>query len=327
MAVENLGTMRTLIAKHNGRFDLVGSTASEPYPDGGLDYFIEQAQDWLDENFPYKKQDAWLFKEITSGNVLITFQQARFIRECWVASTAEGRKKLDYIDFREWLKKYTSLPLSTQDTGAPLFWTHNLQELSPEHPSIAITGITLTGTDPVKVTLNAASEHRFVDGDDVTFHNVGGTTELNTNTYVVVSATTTTIDLTGTDSSDFTAWTSGGTVTKIEDDLDLDRFAFGDQTLSDSILIGPPADATYMVEILGAWHSNKLTDDAHTSFWTTKPRLLMRATNLMIEIDLHQNSQRTNDFETSLLRDLRQLYYDRISEESSGPASQFVMKG
>ena len=73
-----------------------------------------------------------------------------------------------------------------------------------------VSAITLTGTDPVAITTNIA--HGGSTGDKVTFSGVGGTTELNGNTYTMTKTAATTFTLDGTNSALFTAWTSGGNV-------------------------------------------------------------------------------------------------------------------
>jgi hypothetical protein len=72
-----------------------------------------------------------------------------------------------------------------------------------------IEGITLSGTDPVSVQITA---HGLTDGRQVIFDNVGGTTELEDNTYKITKTDANNFTLNGTSSSNFTAWTSGGDV-------------------------------------------------------------------------------------------------------------------
>jgi len=72
-----------------------------------------------------------------------------------------------------------------------------------------IEGITLTSTDPVSVKITA---HGLASGRQVIFDSVGGTTELEDNTYKITVTDVDNFTLIGTDSSDFTAWTSGGDV-------------------------------------------------------------------------------------------------------------------
>jgi len=74
---------------------------------------------------------------------------------------------------------------------------------------VSLVSITLSGTDPVQVV---AYDHLLETGDIARFEGVGGTTELNGNTYTITKITANTIELDDTDSSDFTAFTSGGKV-------------------------------------------------------------------------------------------------------------------
>jgi len=72
----------------------------------------------------------------------------------------------------------------------------------------SVTAITLSGTSPVEIT---APTNALQTGSIVTFNNVGGTTQLNGNTYTITVIDSTTFTLNGTDSSAYTAYTSGGT--------------------------------------------------------------------------------------------------------------------
>jgi len=69
-----------------------------------------------------------------------------------------------------------------------------------------------TQANPVVIT---ATAHPFVNGDSVRIEDVAGMTELNDNVYVVANAATNTFELTTTDGTAFTAYTSGGTVLKV----------------------------------------------------------------------------------------------------------------
>lgn len=85
-------------------------------------------------------------------------------------------------------------------------------------PTIAatdITAITLTGTDPVAIE---STTHGLTTGDTVLIAGVVGTTELNDNRYVVTVVDADNITLDSTDSSNFTAYTSDGTVQKVTSD-------------------------------------------------------------------------------------------------------------
>ncbi len=84
--------------------------------------------------------------------------------------------------------------------------------------SVNVDGVTLSGTDPVAVSTDGA--HSLSSGDTVRFTGLVGTTELNFNgnhstEYVVTVVDADDITLDGTDSSDFTAWVSDGSLASI----------------------------------------------------------------------------------------------------------------
>lgn len=69
-----------------------------------------------------------------------------------------------------------------------------------------------TQADPVVVT---AVAHGFSNGDKVRFQDVEGMTELNGSVYTVANKTDDTFELSGTDGTAFTAYTTGGEVEKV----------------------------------------------------------------------------------------------------------------
>lgn len=81
---------------------------------------------------------------------------------------------------------------------ASLFATHSVEN------------VTLGGTGvPVSCQITG---HGLVTGDEVHFKNVSGTEELNDNTYTITRTDNDNFTLDGTDSDDYSAYTSGGTV-------------------------------------------------------------------------------------------------------------------
>lgn len=109
---------------------------------------------------------------------------------------------------------------------------------------------------------------------------------------------------------------------------DYDFIYFGNHFPLRGIVIMPPADTTYTVEVLAAFYSLDLSADADVSFWSVNhPELLVRAARLMIETDLHRNRQGQDDFEQPLVRDCMKIYHDMIAEEMAGPPEQYVMGG
>jgi hypothetical protein len=76
--------------------------------------------------------------------------------------------------------------------------------------AVAISGITLSGTSVVVIATSTA--HGYSTGDIVVFRNIVGTVELNNNYYTVTYIGANSFSLQGTNSSLFTAYTSGGYV-------------------------------------------------------------------------------------------------------------------
>jgi hypothetical protein len=66
--------------------------------------------------------------------------------------------------------------------------------------------------DHVLVT---SASHKFINGETVQIAGVGGTTEINDTSFTVATATTDTFELAGIDSAAYTAYTSGGEITKV----------------------------------------------------------------------------------------------------------------
>jgi hypothetical protein len=99
------------------------------------------------------------------------------------------------------------------------FWTNGGRV---EEAGQTITGA--TQADPCVITIVG---HGYVNGDSVYIAGVGGMVELNGEEYIVANKTNDAFELTGVDSSGFTAFTSGGTASLItevatpyvEDDL------------------------------------------------------------------------------------------------------------
>jgi len=76
---------------------------------------------------------------------------------------------------------------------------------------VVITGI--TQANPGVVTTSAA--HGYTNGDEVIIEDVVGMVEVNTNRYIVANKTASTFELTGTNTTAFTAYASAGVAKKI----------------------------------------------------------------------------------------------------------------
>lgn len=103
------------------------------------------------------------------------------------------------------------------------------------------TSITLSSTSPVRITKAA---HGYATGDRIYFTGVLGTTELNGNSYNAVLISSSVFDLEGTDSSDFTAYTSAGTMRKVP----AFHFTYLFALPSDCLRLLPIQNVAYRVE-------------------------------------------------------------------------------
>ena len=325
-AAATLFDCRKMLVARSGRFDLVQGASEGNYSDFGANQLLNDAQEFLETLLPHDKRDAILYKELAVGQTIIQFSQARFIQEVWLNAAGKTRFKVEKIDMHRMRTDYTQPQASLENANTPSVWTPYATDPSPENPSHDIEGILLSGTSAVRIT---ATAHRLVTGDVAFFRNVAGTTELNTNTYTITKITDDTFDLDSTDSSDFTAWTSGGSATKMFTNVtDTDVLALGDTFAEKSILIMPPSDIAYTVEVLCAWRSPKLTNDTHRSFWTVnKPALLVRTAMMLLETDFHRNTQGRRDYELAVKEEITLLYHDLIAEEQAGDQSLWIMNG
>ena len=116
------------------------------------------------------------------------------------------------------------------------------------------------------------------------------------------------------------------TVEYDSDATDLDFI--GNNYATRSIILMPPADGTYTVEVLADWYSPSLINDLDTSFWTVEEdAILVRAARMQIEIDLHRNREGVADFAQPILDDLMQINNNLCAEAISGPSELYVIDG
>lgn len=95
------------------------------------------------------------------------------------------------------------------------------------------TATNITGITAASPSVVTSASHGLSNGDRVIISSVSGMTEVNNRQFVVANKTTNTFELSGVDTSSYTAYSSGGTVAKIievattytEDELQELRFA------------------------------------------------------------------------------------------------------
>jgi hypothetical protein len=115
----------------------------------------------------------------------------------------------------------------------------------------------ITQANPAVVTVTS---HGYSNGDDVWINNVGGMTELNGRRFRIANVTANTFELSGVDSTGYTAYTSGGTSADVYEIAS----PFTESMLYD-IQFTQSADVMYIVQ--ETLETRKLSRTGHTS-WT-----------------------------------------------------------
>lgn len=128
-------------------------------------------------------------------------------------------------------------------------------------PSVTITGVTQNTT-----ALVTAPAHGFANGDRVIIQNVSGMTELNNRHFIAAGVTTNTFQLTGINSTGYSAYTSSGTASEI---VELTT-TYGATEVAD-LTFAQSADTLYIA------HKDhplrKITRSSHTSWTLEQPSL------------------------------------------------------
>ena len=115
----------------------------------------------------------------------------------------------------------------------------------------------ITQANPAVVTV---ASHGYTNGTDVWMNSVSGMTQLNSRRFRIANVTTNTFELSGVDSTGYTAYTSGGTVASVYEIAS----PFTESMLYD-IQFTQSADVMYIVE--ETLQPRKLSRTGHTS-WT-----------------------------------------------------------
>ena len=81
-----------------------------------------------------------------------------------------------------------------------------------------------------------------------------------------------------------------------------------------AVMLFPPADAAYTVEVVGLFYSPELSADTDNSFWSTvHPEILLMAANRQLEID-YRNTAGVNDWEKAIQSEIFGLGKDLVEE-------------
>ena len=93
---------------------------------------------------------------------------------------------------------------------------------------------------------------------------------------------------------------------------------FGDNQESDGIVFYPPADAIYYFEVWGRFYHPALTNERLENWWTFNHYgTLLHSALRELETD-YRNTEGANDWEASVLKDLRGITFDDAEEQAEG---------
>ena len=140
----------------------------------------------------------------------------------WQA-TNSNRSTLRYSDIptRSFFKWGFDTATPGQKGGMPVSLMSSLANAAQSHPWVSIPHVLgtsktakITGITKANPAVVSATSHGFSNGDRVIIYEIfSGMTQPNRNTYTVANATRDTFELSGTDSTSWSTYTSGGYLT------------------------------------------------------------------------------------------------------------------
>lgn len=108
-----------------------------------------------------------------------------------------------------------------------------------------------------------------------------------------------------------------------DDQITLESFVDATVTVAsdehsyDAILIGPPADGSYIIEVEGLFFQTTLSSDAQENYWSVRyPQAVVWAALREIEID-YRNTEGAKDWENAIRGLLQLLDFDAIEQETA----------
>jgi len=131
-------TMRTLIelrrmlVQQSGHAELVADYENEDWADNGADHFIQAGQRFCDDQFQYHKSEAWFYAALAAGESLVTFTNARIIKQVWLNYTGGNRVLLERLTLDKMREEYTNPLLSDETQGTPAYWVPAVLGLAPQ---------------------------------------------------------------------------------------------------------------------------------------------------------------------------------------------------
>jgi len=153
----NLLEIRTKFIELSGRRDL----ATIDYQDNGADFFLKAGQKTLDRFFGGDGTDtiqpARVFKAIVAGDIGVTFENCRAIKEVWIADTT-ARMELIKKDLAWLHSEVLTEPISNLDQETPSYWSPAMIRITPDPSELSASDLTAIGTFMDYVAVN---QHRY----------------------------------------------------------------------------------------------------------------------------------------------------------------------
>ena len=131
----NLLQIRTQFAQISGRYDLVNPST---FTDNGADFYIQQGQRSLERRTNINPTRAKYYVDLSIDDYLAKFQNCRAIYSVWVMNSESRTEvvKLEEYDLRaihqQYVENMYSTPLSTMDSGRPIYYYPTNLRRSPE---------------------------------------------------------------------------------------------------------------------------------------------------------------------------------------------------
>lgn len=92
---DTLGGVRRILVDISGRVDLVRDAANGDYTDlGKANFYLNQAQNWLDRRLANAKGAAKLYKTLAANASMVSFTRARYVKRVWHILDELGTRQL-----------------------------------------------------------------------------------------------------------------------------------------------------------------------------------------------------------------------------------------
>lgn len=338
----DLLSIRRQAVRQTGRVDLVMDAAADNFGDNGMDYHIRAAHRFLERLCPFTKFQHTISEQVLAeGSYGVPSVGERFINHLYLVD-GDKVKRLEQVEYHRLIDEYSKL-VSAWPTGEPTCWarlrdaSNLVGEQLLKNPGFASDlsnwsgvghtwtsdGVVWPGVEvhrplaqsvniPAGTELEVSVEiHSIADGvawdvrftyDDFSSDTIGNTSDLSRNIVFIPERDVVSVDIDRSSGvADELIVRSVEVSTKLSHDID--------------IIVAPRADKQYGVQQHGAFYAVIPTSDEDSTYWMTNhPELVVDSTELSVEGRLHRNKSGEDAVLVRIVREVRQIYHDHISE-------------